>query len=714
MGRRRKSSIYDLKVDLDKLDQTFKNSHDLYGKTLLTRGDAISGPRGLMFSNHLDQFVQVAEPEIPLYSTGYENIVGSYSDSYKQIEDDIIIIKKIVKFPEFNESPYILIIYNKDLNIYDIIERKPIENLTEHYCYRYDNKLIDSVKEGDEINKGTVIYKSKSFDDSMNYRYGVNALTLYWTDTRTTEDAIVVSESFAKKLISPESDTIRLQINDNDILINYYGNSNVVKSFPDIGESVKDNIICAARRKYNETVLFDLDDSRLNQINRASDQPYYGTGKIVDIMVYSNNQEYLKEESNAQIRKYYDINIRYYTEIFEELSKYVDKYPCSDDIFYLFDKARDIITQKEWRDKDKKFSNLVLEFKVVYESKIAKGSKITGRYGDKGVISEIVPDEDMPITENGLRVDVISNQCGVIGRLNPGQLIEQNLSFITMQILEEADKYESYDEKLQLITRYLSFVDHTLRDQLIELKQKDEEQLKNLLDEYSAIKSMNITQDPYYSEFNLDSFTILKNEFPFLRKFTVYNKVHGEYREMEKKCAVGFKYIIKLKHTPASKFSARSVSFVNNKGIPTKSTSYKVNKSLYSTSPVRIGEMEQSILSIGIGYDLVAKLNLEHSSSIMARERLNTSLYNHNIFSDVKINVDECENRNVEILSGYMKVLGIKFNFDEQPVDEIETYYSENFIMNPMEEVEVGFNKSFGSMVKIPEKFNPVRIIETK
>ena len=318
----------------------------------------------------------------------------------------------------------------------------------------------------------------------------------------------------------------------------------------------------------------------------------------------------------------------------------------------------------------------------------------------------------MPITENGLRVDVLLNQCGVVGRLNPGQLIEQNLSFVTMQILEEADKYDSYDEKLQLITKYLSFVDHSLRDQLIELKQKDENQLKALLDEYSAIKGMNITQEPYYSEFNADSFAILKAEFPFLKKLTVYNKVHGEYREMTKKCSVGYKYIIKLKHTPSSKFSARSVSFINNKGIPTKSTSYKFNKSLYSTSPVRIGEMEQSILSIGIGYDLVAKLNLEHSSSIMAREKLNSSLYNHNIFSDIKINVAECENRNVEILSGYMKVLGIRFHFDEQPIDEIEPYFSKDFLINPVEEIEVGLDKSLGGMKEIPITFNPMQIIE--
>ena len=49
----------------------------------------------------------------------------------------------------------------------------------------------------------------------------------------------------------------------------------------------------------------------------------------------------------------------------------------------------------------------------------------------------------------------------------------------------------------------------------------------------------------------------------------MYEKLDGVYREMSRKAVVGFKYVIKLKHTPSSKFSARSVSFVNAKGIPT-------------------------------------------------------------------------------------------------------------------------------------------------
>lgn len=709
-------NTFDYKKELDALDNRFKNSYEIYGKTLLTRGDAISGSRSLMFTNHIDQFVQIKEPEIPYYSTGWENVVGGYSDSYRQIEEDRIVVKKITKFEGFKESPYILLTYNKEKDMYDIIERKAVENLTEKYCYEYNNSVIDSLNDNDEIPAGTVLYKSRSFDNigdqSLgNYRYGINALTLYWTDTRTTEDALIVSESFAKRLASPESDTIRVQVNDNDILINYYGVGKEIKSFPDIGEEIRDNILCVARRRNNESILFDLDNSRMNSINKLSDNIFYSYGRIIDVMVYSNKPEYLEEECNSQIKKYYDINIKYYQEIYDELSKYLDN-NCSDDLYFMWQKAKDIIECKAWRDRDKKFSNLILEFKVVYESKLTKGSKLTGRYGDKGVISLVEKDENMPLTENGLRVDIICNQCGVVGRLNPGQLIEQNLSFYTMKILEEAETYDNYDDKIKLIFRYLGMVDQRLREQLINLGMKDKQELYNIIDEYITMKTMNITQEPYYSDFNIDSFTKLKEEFPFVKKMVMYEKLDGVYREMSRNAVVGFKYVIKLKHTPSSKFSARSVSFVNAKGIPTKSRSYKFNKSLFSTSPVRLGEMEQSILSIGIGYDLVTKLNLEHSASIDAREKLNYALYTSNIFDDINIDVSNSENRNVEILLGYMKPIGIQFEFTEQSVDEIDTYYNEDFLINPIETVELKtMNSNFSFIESIPDDYSPIEYI---
>ena len=122
--------------------------------------------------------------------------------------------------------------------------------------------------------------------------------------------------------------------------------------------------------------------------------------------------------------------------------------------------------------------------------------------------------------------------------------------------------------------------------------------------------------------------------------------------------------------------------------------------------------MEQSILSIGIGYDLVTKLNLEHSASIDAREKLNYALYTSNIFDDINIDVSNSENRNVEILLGYMKPIGIQFEFTEQSVDEIDTYYNEDFLINPIETVELKtMNSNFSFIESIPDDYSPIEYI---
>lgn len=73
--------------------------------------------------------------------------------------------------------------------------------------------------------------------------------------------------------------------------------------------------------------------------------------------------------------------------------------------------------------------------------------------------------------------------------------------------------------------------------------------------------------------------------------------------------------------------------------------------------------MEHSILSIGIPYKLVAKLNMQHSSSVMGRKELNDALYTQNIFGDIDVNIDGFKNRNAEILEAFMKTIGLKIEF---------------------------------------------------
>ena len=140
---------------------------------------------------HMNQFLNLVEPEVPFMFTTAENVAGKHSNSYYKAKGDIEIIRKIVKYEGLVPNPqvYSLIIYDKKKDKYDIIERHPCENLVENFGYEINNDTIDALEEGDEVKKDTVLYKSKSYDEFMNYGYGLNVNVQYTLNPFTAEDA---------------------------------------------------------------------------------------------------------------------------------------------------------------------------------------------------------------------------------------------------------------------------------------------------------------------------------------------------------------------------------------------------------------------------------------------------------------------------------------------------------------------------------------------
>jgi DNA-directed RNA polymerase subunit beta len=93
--------------------------------------------------------------------------------------------------------------------------------------------------------------------------------------------------------------------------------------------------------------------------------------------------------------------------------------------------------------------NQLVRVYVAQKRKISVGDKLAGRHGNKGVISKILPVEDMPFLEDGTQVDIILNPLGVPGRMNVGQVLETHLGWIASRGWEiDPENQEEWAQRL--------------------------------------------------------------------------------------------------------------------------------------------------------------------------------------------------------------------------------------------------------------------------
>ncbi|GAB3496165.1 DNA-directed RNA polymerase subunit beta [Nocardiopsis coralliicola] len=95
--------------------------------------------------------------------------------------------------------------------------------------------------------------------------------------------------------------------------------------------------------------------------------------------------------------------------------------------------------------------NELVRVYVAQKRKITDGDKLAGRHGNKGVISKILPQEDMPFMEDGTPVDIVLNPLGVPGRMNVGQIMEIHLGWLAANGWQVGDGPEPWKERLRAI-----------------------------------------------------------------------------------------------------------------------------------------------------------------------------------------------------------------------------------------------------------------------
>jgi len=657
------------------LDRKYEGKDDILGKNVLTMANRTNSSRAIMVSSQLDQNVVLLNPEIPKMYTNYENIVGEFSSAYYRAEAQLVVVGKIQKFEDNPDHLYTLLVFNTETQKFDVIEKRSNERLTESYGYKYNTQKLDSKEIDDTIEAGEVLFSSTSFDENMNYRYGINVNCMYGIDNRTIEDAIVISESLRDGLKSIEVENVRISLNDNDLLINMYGGEDGYRAFPDIGEMInKDTILACKRRITYSQSLYDLKYENMQKPNFRNDTTFYAQGKVVDINIYCNKpyDEIPKAKYNKQIMKYYDNELRYHREVVQTLGEIMKTGQYTEDLDFMYKRSKDILDPTcSWKDSNNStFSNMVIEFVVEKESGVTIGQKLTGRFGDKGVISQIVPDDEMPFTETGLRVDAIFNVLGVVNRLNPGQLYEVELNFIGHRVRERLAEMASLTDKENFLFDIINDINTTQANALINYYSPLAEDEKLAFFEDIDKNGIMIHQPPMYDNMTLDKFEFIYDKYGF-EPYTCYVNKFGRKIKMLNKVVVGSKYILKLKHTPKGKFSTRSTGYSNSKDLPSKSIANKHHRSIYQKTPVRVGEMEYSNLLMTQRPDLLAYMSMLYSTSVIGR-RDTGQLYENNVLDLENIEMsDNAKNRAAEIATVYLKSIGIGLEFEIEDGEEV-------------------------------------------
>ena len=195
--------------------------------------------------------------------------------------------------------------------------------------------------------------------------------------------AVVISESAAKKLSHATITEYLIPVNSNDVLLNLYGDDTDYKCFPDIGEEIKNGILCARRRMVNSTMLSSLNNQSLKSFN-SNDNCFYSHGIVDSIYVYCNrdvNEEH--DSSMTQIIKYARAQSKYDHELVEALTEASESGKLSSDAAYYFNRSRDSVNGKKWLAENS-FDNVIVKIRVVNDKPAIIGSKITNRYGLKG------------------------------------------------------------------------------------------------------------------------------------------------------------------------------------------------------------------------------------------------------------------------------------------------------------------------------------------
>ncbi|OGI46040.1 MAG: DNA-directed RNA polymerase subunit beta [Candidatus Muproteobacteria bacterium RIFCSPHIGHO2_01_FULL_65_16] len=289
---------------------------------------------------------------------------------------------------------------------------------------------------------------------------------------------------------------------------------------------------------------------------------------------------------------------------------------------------------------------------VAVKRRLQPGDKMAGRHGNKGVISRIVPVEDMPYMADGTPVDIVLNPLGVPSRMNVGQVLETHLGWAARELGTQIGKMLDKQRKVEELRRFLEKIYNQIG------KGGRKEELKLLTDDEILALAANLRHGvpvatPVFdgaTEEEIKEMLVLAG-LPQSGQTTLHDGRTGE--AFDRPVTVGYMYMLKLNHLVDDKMHARSTgpySLVTQQPLGGKA----------QFGGQRFGEMEVWALeAYGAAYTLQEMLTVK-SDDVTGR----TKMFENIVKGDHSMEAGMPESFNVLVKE--IRALGIDIELEQE------------------------------------------------
>jgi DNA-directed RNA polymerase subunit beta len=292
----------------------------------------------------------------------------------------------------------------------------------------------------------------------------------------------------------------------------------------------------------------------------------------------------------------------------------------------------------------------IVKVYLAVKRRIQPGDKMAGRHGNKGVISEIMPIEDMPYDDAGNPVDIVLNPLGVPSRMNVGQVLETHMGAAAKGIGLKINKMIKAKAKADELKKYLDALynkNATIKEDINSLNNSEILTLANNL-----IDGMPIATPVFDGAKESEIKDLLKlADLPESGQLILFDGRTG--RQFERPVTVGYMYMIKLNHLVDDKMHARSTgsySLVTQQPLGGKA----------QFGGQRFGEMEVWALeAYGASYTLQEMLTVK-SDDVAGRTKMYKNIVDGNYQMDASIP------ESFNVLTKEIRSLGINLELDSE------------------------------------------------